>query len=453
MANTYLTRSVSTSSNRKTWTWSAWVKKSDLTTGYNTLFSSYSDANNYTRIVFWSSTSNQLTVSSKVAGNFPIDYRLTRVSRDTNGWMHIVVALDTTQATDTNRLKVYINGVLETAYEGSSASLPSQDEEPFINRNRVHYIGQTGDSSNYFDGSMSHINFVDGTAYDASAFGETDATTGEWVGKTSPSVTYGTNGFFILKDGNGITDQSGEGNDFTLGGGTLTDLKDNPDNVFATINNLVGSNLFGSTVNFSNGNTTVEDPSGSASGVNPYFMSTLAMPSKGKFYCELKPSNFSSGSGHSIGIFRTSSGNTGDVTSGSNLIKYIWADLSIYMQKYGSTVQSGLTGVSSGQIVGMALDLDNGTFQYYVNGVARGSQITGVSSANDGYDYFFFANLESSSSGRYGKYEWNFGNGYFGTTAITTNSGNGYSGAEGSSKFNYTVPTGYSALSTKGLNE
>ena len=94
---------------------------------------------------------------------------------------------------------------------------------------------------NYFDGSMSHVHFIDGTAYDASAFGETDATTGEWVGKTSPSVTYGTNGFFILKDGNGITDQSGEGNDFTLGGGTLTDLKDNPDNVFATINPLVGS--------------------------------------------------------------------------------------------------------------------------------------------------------------------------------------------------------------------
>ena len=82
---------------------------------------------------------------------------------------------------------------------------------------------------------MSHVHFIDGTAYDASAFGETDATTGEWVGKTSPSVTYGTNGFFILKDGNGITDQSGEGNDFTLGGGTLTDLKDNPDNVFATL--------------------------------------------------------------------------------------------------------------------------------------------------------------------------------------------------------------------------
>ena len=121
MANTYLSRSVSgSSSNRKTWTWSAWVKKTDVTTGYNTLFSSYSDSNNYTRIVFWSSTSNQLTISSKVAGNFPIDYRLTRVSRDTNGWMHIVVALDTTQATDTNRLKIYINGVLETAYEGSS---------------------------------------------------------------------------------------------------------------------------------------------------------------------------------------------------------------------------------------------------------------------------------------------------------------------------------------------
>ena len=67
---------------------------------------------------------------------------------------------------------------------------------------------------------------------------ETDATTGEWKIKTSPTVTYGTNGFFILKDGNSVTDQSGEGNNFTLGGGTLTDLKDNPDNVFATMNAL-----------------------------------------------------------------------------------------------------------------------------------------------------------------------------------------------------------------------
>ena len=90
----------------------------------------------------------------------------------------------------------------------------------------------------FFNGSMSHINFIDGTAYDASYFGETDATTGEWKIKTSPSVTYGTNGFFILKDGNSGTDQSGNSNNFTVGGGTLTKTEDNPSNVFATINPL-----------------------------------------------------------------------------------------------------------------------------------------------------------------------------------------------------------------------
>ena len=96
----------------------------------------------------------------------------------------------------------------------------------------------------------------------------------------------------------------------------------------------------------------------------------------------------------------------------------------------------------------MALDLDNGTLQYYVNGVARGNQITGVSSANDGYDYFFFANLESSSSGRYGRYYWNFGNGYFATTAVSSAGTN----ASGNGIFEYDCPAGFTALSTKGLN-
>ena len=83
---------------------------------------------------------------------------------------------------------------------------------------------------------MSHVHFTDGYAYDADTFGETDATTGEWKIKTAPSVTYGNNGYFILKDANGVTDQSGNSNNFTVGGGTLTTLQDCPDNNFATLN-------------------------------------------------------------------------------------------------------------------------------------------------------------------------------------------------------------------------
>jgi hypothetical protein len=100
-----------------------------------------------------------------------------------------------------------------------------------------HKIGDDLQWRYYFDGSMSHIHFIDGTAYDATAFGEYDAN-GVWKIKTSPSVTYGTNGFFILKDGNSVTDQSGNGNNFTVAGGTLTNTEDNPANVFATLNPL-----------------------------------------------------------------------------------------------------------------------------------------------------------------------------------------------------------------------
>ena len=116
------------------------------------------------------------------------------------------------------------------------------------------YGRNLGGNGNYFDGSISHFHFIDGTAYDATAFGEYDAN-GVWKIKTSPSVTYGTNGFFILKDGNSVTDQSGNSNNFTVGGGTLTKTEDSPSNVFATMNPLDNYYTGGT---FTNGNNTVQ---------------------------------------------------------------------------------------------------------------------------------------------------------------------------------------------------
>ena len=442
MANTYLTRTVSSASNRRTWTWSAWVKLGALS-GNQSFFTSRSDNANYSTIRI---EPDRFHIFDLVSSGFNYQVKTNRRLRDPNSWYHLVVAFDTTQATASNRIKLYVNGEQETSL--AESSYPAQNYEGFINRNRDHYIGQGGNQGDRFDGSMSHFHLCDGTALAPTVFGSTDSTTGEWKINTSPSFTPGTNGFTILKDGNTITDQSANSNNWSLGGGTLTKTEDCPSNVFATMNPLVGSNLLGSTVNFNSGNTDVKDPNGSASGINPQFISTLAMPSKGKFYCEVQPLAFSTNSGHGIGIFRTSSGNTADATNSNNLIRYIYADTSIYITKYGSSIQTGLTAISANDIVGMALDLDNGTLQYYVNGVARGSQITGVSSANDGYDYFFHANLESSSSGRYGRYYWNFGNGYFSTTAVSSAGTN----ASGNGIFEYDVPANFTALSTKGLN-
>ena len=438
MANTYLTKTLATPTNRKKWTLSMWVKRSNISSASTSYLLSANSSQAY--IYF---NNNDTFNIEEYSGGYQYRLATNRVFRDTSAWYHLVISFDSTNATADDRVRIYINGVQETLF--SARTNPSLNFDGAINNNNAHFIGREGAS--YWSGLISHIHFIDGTAYDASAFGSTDSVTGEWQINTSPSVTYGNNGFFILKDGNSVTDQSGNSNNFTVAGGTLTNTEDNPSNVFATINPLIGSNLMGSTVIFGNGNTNVQDPSGSASGVNPYFISTLGMPSKGKFYCELKPNSFSTSSGHGIGIFRTSSGNTADVTSSSNQIRYIYADTSLYISKYGTNIET-LAAINSGDIVGMALDLDNGTLQYYVNGVARGNQITGVSSANDGYDYFFHANLESSSSGRYGRYYWNFGNGYFATTAVSSAGTN----ASGNGIFEYDCPAGYTALSTKGLN-
>ena len=445
MANTYLTRTVASSSNRKTWTWSGWVKRSNVT-GYQTLFSSYSDANNYTRILFWDT--QQLTVSSKVASNFPIDYRLSRRFRDTNGWMHIVVALDTTQATDTNRLKIYINGVLETAYEGSSASLPSQNEEPFINRNRVHYIGQTGDSSGYFDGLISHVHFCDGTALAPTVFGSTDSTTGEWKINTSPSFTLGTNGFTILKDGNTITDQSTNSNNWSLGGGTFTKTEDNPSNVFATLNSLYRDG--GSAITYSNGNNTCD-----VGGANDWCTSPSTLgATSGKFYFEGK-FTINSGTEGYIGIAQD-----GNLNVKTNVPNYLGIDnysIGYYSGngKYYRATSSFTYGntFTTGDIVGCAVDIDNKKIYFSKNGVwqnsgdptsgATGTGAIDVSSYFITGDPYFLCFSPNQS-----KFEGNFGNGYFGTTAVSSAGTN----ASGIGIFEYDVPTGYTALSTKGLN-
>ena len=445
MANTYLTRTVASSSNRKTWTWSGWVKRSNVTS-YQTLFSSYSDANNYTRILFWDT--QQLTVSSKVASNFPIDYRLSRRFRDTNGWMHIVVALDTTQATDTNRLKIYINGVLETAYEGSSASLPSQNEEPFINRNRVHYIGQTGDSSGYFDGLISHVHFCDGTALAPTVFGSTDSTTGEWKINTSPSFTLGTNGFTILKDGNTITDQSTNSNNWSLGGGTFTKTEDNPSNVFATLNSLYRDG--GSAITYSNGNNTCD-----VGGANDWCTSPSTLgATSGKFYFEGK-FTINSGTEGYIGIAQD-----GNLNVKTNVPNYLGIDnysIGYYSGngKYYRATSSFTYGntFTTGDIVGCAVDIDNKKIYFSKNGVwqnsgdptsgATGTGAIDVSSYFITGDPYFLCFSPNQS-----KFEGNFGNGYFGSTQISSAGTN----ASGIGIFEYDVPTGYTALSTKGLN-
>ena len=281
---------------------------------------------------------------------------------------------------------------------------------------------------------MYHFNFIDGTAYDASAFGEYDAN-GVWTIITSPSVTYGTNGFFILKDGNSVTDQSGNGNNFTVGGGTLTNTEDNPSNVFATGNalNKTPNILLG------NGNLSVGTTN---TGTDEAVAGTIAF-GNGKYYCEFKRE---SAGQPAFGIVRTSTDGTTHSRVEADRVMY-HSNGVIYTNGLGITaIYTGVT-YASGDIISMSFDTENGIIKWYKNDtLVTNSTITNsqLEFANDEWiPMIYCANGNGSFSASV-----NFGNGYFGTTAVSSAGTN----ASGIGIFEYDVPTGYTALSTKGLN-
>ena len=432
MASTKLTRTLSTPTNDKKCTFSMWIKKSK-TGSEQTLFTGNTSSN---RDGFRFEGSLDV-IRCFLNGATSADLRTNRVFRDTSAWYHIVMAIDTTQATASDRMKLYINGVQETSF--STSTYPSQNFVLGFNSARLHAIGIDGyDNNSPYDGSMSHIHFIDGTAYDATAFGSTDSTTGEWKINTSPSVTYGTNGFFILKDGNSVTDQSGNSNNFTVGGGTLTKTEDSPSNVFATINPLQWNGNI-TNASLSNGNTTYTS---SATGTDySWFYSTLGATS-GKWYAEFKCVD---SGGAMIGIggndFATSSYFTANAINSDGIGYYY--NGSVFVKDVS---QGSLTAISNNDIVSVAMDLDNSLVYWYLNGSVQNSG-TGMSipTSNTGFYHFVVGDASSTPTPTI---QANFGNGYFGTTAVSSAGTN----ASDNGIFEYDVPTGYTALSTKGLN-
>jgi hypothetical protein len=429
MATTYLTRTPSSAGNRKTWTFSAWIKRSDTASQVGVL-NTQPDSSNYTRIRFGS---NKLRVLSVINGSTGsgFDKETSRVFRDNSAFYNIVIAYNSTLATSNDRVKIWVNGVLETDFSINSFG-GGQNLDSFVNATNLHDIGAE-ESASYFNGLMSHIHLIDGTAYDASAFGETDATTGEWKIKTSPSVTYGTNGFFILKDGNSVTDQSGNGNNFTVAGGTLTNTEDNPSNVFATWNSLVPKGTF------SNGNTVWDSV---ASGDGSAF-STLGAEA-GKYYMECKITT-SNTDGWELGVAPAQRLDGASNGVGTSVIGGVGYTGDGNIRRAGSTIASGQTTFSQNDIIGCALDMDTRKVYFYKNGSALYGGV-GVDLPSTTGAYLFatgdwWGSVATQSTA-------NFGNGYFGTTAVSSAGTN----ASGIGIFEYDVPTGYTALSTKGLN-
>jgi hypothetical protein len=462
MAATQLTRTIGSAGNHKKGTFSAWIKKTK-SAGEQFLYYSLENGNNNFRIRFDPET---LGVQSLQGGSTNMHLNTHRIFRDPSAWYHIVVALDSSQGTASNRCKIYVNGVQETSF--STSTYPSQDANVSINESGTVYIGgQNG--SNYFDGIMSHVHWVDGTAYTPTTFGETDATTGEWKIKTDPGLSqanYGTNGFFILKDGNSVTDQSGNSNNFTTSG-TLTNTEDNPSNNFCVLNALQRSrvNTNNSGDYLKNGNTTFDTTS--SNGMKAIANGNIGVQS-GKWYWEAKViTNERMQIGISTGLEQKFPQPYYDETEYSAITMN---DSGVIYGRYtGSAIDQFSSGTSNtaNDILGFALDMDNKALYIHKNGTylsngsnvgvptsgssRTGSLIEGLAGSRDDYvpagEFMFPVMMDVSTSGK-AKVEYNFGNGFFGTTQVASEQ----NPDDGVGKFEYDVPANYRAISTRGIN-
>ena len=217
-ASAYLSRTPASATNRTTYTLSAWIKRGSLGVGDCALFGAQTDANN--RLFFRFEANDTLNLYFNVAGT-AYDSATSMVFRDPSAWYHIVIAIDTTQATATNRVKVYVNGTQQTL---GTYSAPPQNTNTQWNNTVAQYIGKKDTASNFFDGYMTEVYSIDGQALTPSSFGSTSATTGVWQ-PAAYTGSYGTNGFYLpFTDNSALTTSSnaGLGKDFSGNGNYWT---------------------------------------------------------------------------------------------------------------------------------------------------------------------------------------------------------------------------------------
>ena len=447
MASTYLERNMTGNTASTKMTFSCWLKKSNPATD-GRVFGAQALACH----AYWLSTGElRVDFSQKDSGSAVAALKTNRKFRDTNAWYHIVFALDTTLGTADDRIKLWVNGVQETSFAVRTNA--SQNATYAYGQSGYYTVGartsNQGGAGHYFDGLMSHVHYCDGYAYAASDFGSTDSTTGEWKINTSPSVSYGTNGFFLLKNDNSANDQSGNSNNFTASG-TLTKTEDNPSNVFATLNPLsVRDAQYSLTYGNNRLNTGSSQEWGSA------VASTLGATG-GKFYWEVK---WNAGDGYSItGVIPANKYHTCAFTSGTAVYSYA-NGLQLNAGGTGTIYNAvGSNGTLPQQTVGhifmFALDMENKKMWFGSNGTwynsgnpGAGSNETWGSSeftADDTWVPYAQGYQISSDT----TFNFNFGNGSFEGTAVASAGTN----ASGNGIFEYDVPTGFTALSTKGLN-
>jgi|21_taG_2_1085346.scaffolds.fasta_scaffold12549_2 hypothetical protein len=434
--NAYFNRTFGSGGSVKKWTWSSWFKVSYIGGNEQVFFSHFDDSSNFSYIKI--NGNNKLEFRAKTSGSTILRYTLTRRFRDPSAFMHLVVALDTSLATSTDRIKIWINGIRETAFDTSTA--PAQDAVTLINSAVAHEIGHAGDGSDYFQGYMSQVCFVDNAQYDADQFGEFDSDSPTiWKPKDVSGLSTGATSFFLdfADSGDLGDDESGNTNDFTENNLAATDqTTDTCTNNFATLNSLIN---FNSGV-FSEGNLAI------TSGDDT--VSTIGLTS-GRWYWEAQRTNTTNEAHIGIGVSKGFFSATSVVSSGDRIYvrggaTFVSAVSNLGILTFASNSGTPAT-ISNGDVIGFYLDLESSTKNITVKKNDGATPIIDIDLTYSGEEPIFpFCRMNSGCAS-----SWNFGN-----PIASLSSANADANGFGSFEFNPTKGgVDYFAICTKNLAE
>ena len=400
----YLTRTPGSSSNRRTWTFSFWWKVNTLASasgsGYRILQANSTEFG-------WSDEDDNLYL---IDGS--TIFQTTQVFRDSSAWQHIVLAVDTTDATAADRVKLYINGSQVTSFV--SGPTVAQDFTFDVNDDTAQNIGKEG--SNYLDAYVAEIQLVDGIQLAASSFGKFNGN-GVWIPKAYTGA-YGTNGFFI--DGRDSSDlgddESGNGNDFTSSGLAADDqVTDTPTENYATLTPLIpvpSGTISNGNLNYTRGSISAHGSVGAS----------FTLPTTGKWYWEVTAAA-TGGNNEAIGVANILNNPqlpAAGAEIGSRTGDFIYRSSAAKVSG-GTSASYGAT-FTSGDVIGVAWNSDDGQITFFKNNSTQGVAYSSISQEVGKY-------VPADSQAQTGVTAFNFGQ----------------------LDFTYTPPTGFKALNTANL--
>ena len=434
-----LTRSTGTATNNDKATVSFWLKRS----GSSSQGIIAEDTNGSNKFAFILNSNQKIELIQETGGSTEFNLITTRVFRDNSAWYHIVLAYDSTQGTASNRIKVYVNGVQETAFD--TGTYPSSNVDFRFNKNSITQQIGSYENTAFMEGYLSEFVFIDGQQLAPDQFGEFDSDSGIWKPIDVSGLTFGTRGFYLDFESSGSlgADVSGNGNNFTVNNLTSIDQStDTCTNNFATYNSIFGQGRQ-DLLTYAEGNLSVT--SSHTTGSDTTSTSTFAFDS-GKWYAEFKLTSSADGVYVGVATSNLNFTNSGIDTSGNSNCWITRGDDGT-VRNNGSTAYFG-TSFSNNDIIQIAIDMDNSKIWWGLNGTYgnSGNPSTGSNPAYSNLSGELMIIVGDNYSDRTPTILANFGSPPYSISSGNTD-GNGYG------NFEYAVPNGYYSLNSKNLAE